>query len=131
MKPFHIINFIIIALLLSIICIAEEMTVSTSLRKVQDRCLKIERLVDENDTLQLAEIVLNVDNLEDNWRKSESKLCFMVNHKNIQEIGQEIAKAKQYIIKNNIEEFRVSIDLIKFYCHSYLHFMGANLHNVL
>ena len=55
----------------------------------------------------------------------------MVNHKNIQEIGQEIIKAKQYITENNVEEFKVSIELIKFYCHSYLHFMGANLHNVL
>lgn len=131
MKAFHYINFIIIALILVFICVSEELTVSSSLRDVQDRCLTIERIVDEEKTLKNSTLVLAVDNLEYNWTKSESNLCFMVNHKNVQEIGQEITKAKQYITEDNIEEFKISIELIKFYCHSYLHFMGANLHNVL
>ncbi len=131
MKAFHIINFIIIALLLTFICVAEELTVSNSLREIQDRCLTIERIVDDEGSLKNSAVVLAVDNLEYRWGEAESDLCFMVNHKNIQEIGQEIIKAKQYITENNVEEFKVSIELIKFYCHSYLHFMGANLHNVL
>ena len=131
MKAFHIINFIIIALLLVFICVAEEITVSFSLKDIQNRCLSIEKLVDEKGSLQNIEVVLAVDNLEFRWTEDESNLCYMVNHKNVQEIGQEIVKAKQYITEDNLEEFKVSIELIKFYCHSYLHFMGANLHNVL
>lgn len=131
MKAFHIINFIIIALLLVFICVAEEITVSSSLKDIQNRCLSIEKLVDEKGSLQNIEVVLAVDNLEFRWTEDESNLCYMVNHKNVQEIGQEIVKAKQYITEDNLEEFKVSIELIKFYCHSYLHFMGANLHNVL
>ena len=131
MKPFHIINFIIIILLLAGICVAEELVVSNSLRDIQSRSLEIELLIDEVDTLKTTEIVLAIDNLEDKWSKSESKLCFMVNHKNIQEIGQEIAKIKEYVASDDVDACRVSLYSIKFYCHSYLHFMGANLHNVL
>lgn len=131
MKAFHIINFIIIAILLVFICVAEEWTVSSALQDIQSRCLIIERIVEDDQTLQNVSVVLAVDNLEYRWSQEESKLCYMVNHKNIQEIGQEITKAKQYISENNIEEFKISIELVKFYCHSYLHFMGANIHNVL
>ena len=77
------------------------------------------------------DIVLSIDNLEYRWHKDEASLCYMVNHKSIQEIGQEIAKLKLYISGNDIEAFKVSLEEIKFYCHSYLHFMGANIHNVL
>ena len=131
MKIFHVINFIGIALILVAICLVEEFTVSSALENVQDRCFSIEKIIDEEKTLKNISLVLAVDNLEYNWLDAESKLCYMVNHKNIQEIGQEITKAKQYISEDNIEEFEISLELIKFYCHSYLHFMGANIHNVL
>ena len=131
MKAFHIINFIFILLLLAGICVAEEVVVSKSLQDVQDRCIKIERLIDDYKTLKTTEVVLAVDNLEYNWNKYEGDLCYMVNHKNIQEIGQEISKIKEYIASDDVDAARVSLYSIKFYCHSYLHFMGANLHNVL
>lgn len=131
MKFFHILNLVLIVILLVGICVAEEMVVSSSLSNIQDRCLYIEQIVEKNETLKTTDLVLAVDNLEDNWDKYESKLCFMVNHKNIQEIGQEIAKVKQYIATDDVGAFRVSIESIKMYCKGYLHFMGANLHNVL
>ena len=131
MKPFHIIYFVLIVLLLVGICLAEEITVSNSLRDVQSRAIEIEILIDESQTLKETEIVLAIDNLEDRWKNSESNLCFMVNHKSIQEIGQEIAKIKQYVASDDVDAAKVSLYSIKFYCHSYLHFMGANLHNVL
>jgi len=131
MKAFHIINFFLIFLLLAGICVAEELVVSNSLRDIQSRTIEIERLVDDYQSLKNTEIVLAIDNLEDKWTRYESNLCFMVNHKNVQEIGQEIAKIKQYVASDDVDACRVSLYSIKFYCHSYLHFMGANLHNVL
>ena len=131
MKVVHYINFILIILLLSFICIAEEIIVSNALEDVQNRCYKIEQLVDEIDGLKSQNIVLAMDNIEYVWLENESTLCYMVNHKNIQEIGQEIAKAKGYIAGNDVKEFKVCINTIIMYCHSYLHFMGASIHNVL
>ena len=131
MKVFHLINFALIFLLLIGICIAEDLLVSNSLSRVQSYCFEKEQVVDVKGNLKNMNVVLAVDNLELNWTEDEKNMCFLVNHKSIQEIGQEIAKLKLYIADNDVEAFRVSLDLIKFYCHSYLHFMGANLHNVL
>ena len=131
MKAFHIVNLLIIVLLLIGICVSEELVVSSSLSDIQDRCLYIEQIVEQDETLKTVDLVLAVDNLEDKWDKYESKLCFLVRHKNIQEIGLEIAKIKQYISNDDVGEFRVCVESIKMYCRGYLHFMGANLHNVL
>ena len=131
MKAFHIVNLLIIVLLLIGICVSEELVVSSSLSDIQDRCLYIEQIVEQDETLKTVDLVLAVDNLEDKWDKYESKLCFLVHHKNIQEIGLEIAKIKQYISNDDVGEFRVCVESITMYCRGYLHFMGANLHNVL
>ncbi len=131
MKFFHYMNFILIVILLVGICIAEDLVVSNSLRQVQTDCYEIESLLDSYDHLKNMDITLAVDNLEYDWTENEENMCFMVNHKNIQEIGVEIAKLKLYIASDDVDGFKVSIEQIKFYCHSYLHFMGANWHNVL
>lgn len=131
MKFFHYLNFILIIALLIVICVAEDVVVSNSLKEMQTMCYEIEALLDEKDDLKNMEMVMEIDNLEYRWTEDERNMCFMVNHKNIQEIGQEIAKLKLYIASNDIDAFRVSIQEIKFYCHSYQHFMGANWHNIL
>lgn len=131
MKALHYINFILIILLLVGICIAEEVVVSSSLQKAQTACLEIEQIIEDNNSLMTMEVVLAVDNLEYEWTENEKNMCYMVNHKNIQEIGQEIAKLKMLISDDDISNFRVSLQEIKLHCHGYLHFMGANMHNVL
>ena len=131
MKLFHYVNFIIIVLLLIAICITEELVVSNSLKEIQARCYEIEMTLAETDDLLNMDMTMQIDNLEYVWKEDEAAMCFLVNHKNIQEIGQEIAKLKLYIASNDVDAFRVSLEEIKFYCHSYLHFMGANVHNIL
>lgn len=131
MKFFHYINFILIVILLAGICVLEDVMVSNSLKEMQSICFEIEGKLENYNDLKNMNIVLSIDNLEYRWHKDEASLCYMVNHKSIQEIGQEIAKLKLYISGNDIEAFKVSLEEIKFYCHSYLHFMGANIHNVL
>ena len=131
MKFFHFLNFILIVLLLTAICVVEDVVVSSSLQEIQTKCFEIENRLTILDDIQNMEMTLEIDNLEYMWQEDEKAMCFLVNHKNIQEIGQEIAKLKLYIASNDVDAFRVSLEEIKFFCHSYLHFMGANLHNVL
>ena len=131
MKVFHYINFGLIFLFLIAICIIEEVYVSGSLKAVQNDCFKIEKQLEQEENINTMTMALLVDNLEYHWEKNESDLCYMVNHKSIQEIGQEIARMKAYIVTNDADALKVSVESIKYYCHSYMHFMGANLHNIL
>ena len=116
MKVFHYISFIVIILVLASLCVVEEMVVSTSLKEVQSACFEIERELAENENIKRMEVVLMVDNLEYMWTEDESRLCYMVNHKNVQEIGQEIAKLKMYIKEDDLQGFNVSLQQIEFFC---------------
>lgn len=131
MKVWHYINFILIAVFLVFVCFVEDDLVSKSLARVQTECFEIEKLVDEKENIKNMDIVMEIENLEYSWLHDESLMCYLVNHKSIQEIGQEIAKLKLYISENDVEAFKVSLSSIRGYCHSYLHFMGANFHNIL
>lgn len=131
MKIFHYINFFLIFILLVGICILEENLVSSSLIKVQNACYNIENAISDKESLRDMETVLLVDNLEFEWIEDESKLCYLVNHASIKELSYEISHLKSYLASDKLEDFKASLDAIKMYCHNYLHFMGANVHNIL
>ena len=131
MKIFSKVCLVLIFLFLVAMCIVEDYVASTALATVEDDCLRLEEMTANLDNIVTMEITLAVDTLEYNWTGNESKLCYLVNHKSIQEIGMEIAKLKVYQQENDVKEFRASLEAVKFYSHSYLHFMGANVHNVL
>lgn len=131
MRKFALINIVVIVCFLIGICIVEDLIVTQGVRRVSEDCLKIEELVEGRDDLRTMEITMAVENLEYRWKENESMMCYLVNHKSIQEIGVEIAKLKGYLENNEMNDFESSLDAIKFYSHSYLHFMGASLHNIL
>lgn len=131
MRKSVIVSVIFIFLFLVGICIFEDVVVTTSVKIVNEDCMKIEEMVEGLEDIRTMEIVMAVENLEYAWTKNEGNMCYLVNHKSIQEIGVEISKLKGFLENNELNDFKSSLDAIKFYSHSYLHFMGASLHNIL
>ena len=131
MRKSVIVSVIFIFLFLVGICIFEDVVVTTSVKLVNEDCMKIEEMVEGLEDIRTMEIVMAVENLEYAWTKNEGNMCYLVNHKSIQEIGVEISKLKGFLENNELNDFKSSLDAIKFYSHSYLHFMGASLHNIL
>ena len=131
MRKFAIVNIIIIFLFLIGICILEDAVVTNGVREVNIDCMAIEELVEHMEDVRTMEVVMAVENLEYSWKKNESMMCYLVNHRSIQEIGVEISKLKGFLENNELNDFKSSLDAIKFYSHSYLHQMGASLHNIL
>jgi len=101
------------------------------LSKVNEICYQIENAVESNQGIVNGEVASLVDNLEYVWKKRESSLCFMVNHKSIEQLGVEIVRLKTYIDEEEQIEFYVSLEMIKHYVETFQHFMGASFHNIL
>lgn len=131
MRVFSKIMLVLILLTLIAICVSEEIITSNAIVSINDDCFVLEEKIEGLEDIRTAEISLFVDNMEYDWIKDESNLCYLVNHKSIQEIGMELARMKNYLGENDVKEFKASLEAIKYYADSYLHFMGANLHNVL
>lgn len=128
---FQIISVVLIFGLLISICAIEDKLVRDALLNVEEYCYQIENAVQINGGIRNSEVNGLVENLEDKWFQDERNLCYVVNHKSIQEIGVEIIKLKSYIEEDDIKEFTVSLNLIKLYSEQYNHFMGANFKNIL
>ena len=127
---FKIVSVVVIVGILTAICVIEDRLVITSLEKVNDYCYEIEEVVKKNGIVN-GEVASLVDNLEYNWKENENVLCFLVNHKSIEQMAIEIVRLKTYIDEEEPIEFLVSLELIKHYVETFQHFIGANFHNIL
>ena len=121
---------VVFCLLVSISIIEDRFVVS-SLQEVKKYCYEIEKVTQERGGIVNGDVVSLVDNLEYCWKANESKLCFLVNHKSIEQLGLEIVRLKTYIDEEEEIEFFVSLEIIKHYVETYQHFMGASFHNIL
>lgn len=130
-EVFKLVSFLIIISLLVTICVTEDRLVSDSLMEVKDYCYKIEMAAEEAGGITCGDVASLVDNLECAWKKNEGKLCFMVNHKSIEQLGVEIVRLKTYIDEEEDVEFFTSLEIIKHYVETFQHFMGASIHNIL
>ena len=128
---FQLVSILVILAILITVSVVEDSLVSSSLSLVDEYCYEIEVAISENDGIKNSDVCTLVDNLEYSWFANEWKLCYVVNHKSIQEIGVEISRLKSYIEESDEKEFRASLELIKLYREQYEHFMGASLHNIL
>lgn len=117
--------------ILTAICVVEDRLVVNALDRVNRFCYEIEIAIENNGGIVNGEVASLVDNLEYNWNKDESNLCFVVNHKSIEPLGVEIVRLKTYIDEEEEIEFYVSLNIIKNYVETFQHFMGASLHNFL
>lgn len=127
---FKIISIFLIVCTLIAICVVEDRIIITSFEEVQRFCYEIEETAQKNGIVD-GEVSSLVDNLEYCWTVNESKMCFMVNHKAIEQMGIEIVRLKTYIDEDEPIEFFVSLELIKHYLETFQHFMGASFHNIL
>lgn len=113
------------------ICVLEDRLVKDALTVVNTRCYEIETAIEKNKGIVNGEVASLVDNLEYEWFKREQGLCFLVNHKNTEQLGVEIVRLKTYIDEEEEIEFYVSLNIIKNYVETFQHFMGASVDNIL
>lgn len=125
-----IVIFSIVGILIAL-CVMEDRLVIDSLERVNQYCYEIEDAIKRNDGIVNGEVASLVDNLEYTWKIDEGNLCYMVNHKSIEQLAVEIVRLKTYIEKDEPIEFYVSLEVIKSYVETFQHFMGASVHNIL
>ena len=128
---FRLISVFLLVAVLTFICVIEDRLVFSSLNAVNNYCYEIESAVDKNGGIVNCEVASLVDNMEYEWKENEKKLCFLVNHKSIEQLGVEIVRLKTYIDEEEPIEFYVSLDIVKNYVETFQHFMGASFHNIL
>ncbi len=128
---FKVVSVILLLGVIIGICVLEDHLVTSALAMVNNRCYEIEVAIQENDGIVNGEVASLVENMEYEWFQKERGLCFLVNHKNTEQLGVEIVRLKTYIDEEEEIEFYVSLNIIKNYVETFQHFMGASVDNIL
>ncbi len=128
---FKLVSFLLIVFVLVAVCVVEGRLVVGSLDAVNRYCYEIEEVAVKEGTIVNGQVASLVDNLEYCWKKNEGLLCYLANHKSIEQLGVEIVRLKTYIDEEEPIEFFTSLEIIKHYVETFQHFMGSSIHNVL
>lgn len=127
MKKFILIVFI---LFLTGLVVWEEITVHTVLSTIRDKAILLEDRVYELQNVDNDEIKNAVKDIENTWENYEDALCFLVNHKDIEDIGMELSKLRANCNVNQYEDFCSSLSVIIFFTEKYSHIMGISFQNI-
>lgn len=126
-------GFIIITLFILLLgcCITEEIVLQTNLESLHEQSLKLKNLVSESENVDSEEITNAILKLETFWNKTESYFCVVVNHINMEEVGEQVSKIKTLSSQNKKDELILELDLLIYYGESYEHILVPNIQNIL
>jgi len=128
-KRFYYILAIII--LLAGACICEQIMVDTYLGNMEEIVYNIIEEVENATDVSTPAIYNLIEDAEETWKGYEENFCFLVNYKDIEEIGVEFTKMKIYILENDVTELKASLAEVLYYTDSYHQIMGITLQNIL
>ncbi|MDD4251486.1 MAG: DUF4363 family protein [Candidatus ainarchaeum sp.] len=129
MNKRYIYIIIIISILIAI-CIAEQLLVNGYLSTMETKITDIIEYVGDSETIDTPEIYDMIVNLETEWDSYEGVLCFLVNLKDIEDIGIELTKMKIFIVEDSAIDFKASLSLLLYYIDGYYNLMGISFENI-
>ncbi|MDD2445448.1 MAG: DUF4363 family protein [Clostridia bacterium] len=125
------IYILIIIVLLVGFCIMEQLMVDNFLTSMETNIYNIMDIIEDEVDINTPEIYELVEETEEKWKGYENSLCYLINYKDIEEVGVEITKMKVYIVENQIVEFKSSLAQILYFTDSYRQVMSNSLHNII
>ncbi|MDD2227016.1 MAG: DUF4363 family protein [Clostridia bacterium] len=127
----RLVYILIIIVLLAGVCVWEQVMVEAYLSTMEEKVYNIIDVVEGKEDINTTEIYELVEDMEKEWDSYELNFCFLVNYKDIEEIGVEITKMKIYIVENDTTDFKASLAQILYFTDSYRQVMGIALDNIL
>lgn len=121
---------ILLALGLVGMVIAEQIYVADTLKYMQNETEQIKTTIFENENINTSFLIDKINLLDENWKKRENILCFIVNHKDMENVGEQIQKLKVLISQNKKEEAEYEAQLLVYYVDGYEHFIAVTFQNI-
>ena len=87
-------------------------------------------MYEENED-DITVIIPQLDKVQNKWKKNETILCFIYNHRDISLITDSLSKLSSYTRVNDYEDAYTEVRLLKEYTEKSPRIMNFNIHNVL
>lgn len=128
MKRILIIILITIILLTGIIW--EQIYINDSLNGLKNRTTNVYELITTNQTINTENIIDHVEELDEFWKDRENWLCLVINHKDMEKVGEQITKLTSLTRQNSKEDAEYEVELLKYYVEGYEHIMNLTFQNI-
>lgn len=125
----YIYVFIIVAILI-FVCVWEQLMITNYLSNMQTKITNVISIVEDENDINTTQIYGLVEDLENTWDGYQTALCYLVNLKDVEDIGIELTKMKIYIVENSVTDFKASLSLLLFYIDGYYNLMGISFQNI-
>ena len=121
---------IVIIMILIFVCIWEQIMVSNYLSNMQTKITNVISVVENEVDINNTQVYELVEDLETTWSGYQTALCYLINLKDVEDIGIELTKMKIYIVENSVTDFKASLSLLLFYIDGYYNLMGISFQNI-
>ena len=124
--------WIIILITLSLIglVIVEQIYVTNTIDFMKAQSNEILETIQTNENINSVDFINKINDLDEKWTKKESTLCLIVNHKDMEKVGEQIQKLKVLIVQNRKEEAEYEANLLVYYVDGYEHFISVTFQNI-
>ena len=80
--------------------------------------------------MNIEAISEKIEQFSENWSKKENILCLVINHNDLEKIGEQTEKLKVLVKQNKKEEAEYESALLYFFAESYEHIISASFQNI-
>ncbi|MGI5842280.1 MAG: DUF4363 family protein [Christensenellales bacterium] len=126
-------RFIVMAVILIFlvaVCVWEEMAIHQYLSSIETEIFALQTDVNNSESIDNNDFLFKVKNLQELWEEKEKAFCVVLNHKDVEVIGGEIARLMGAVIINNKDEFVLALTQLAFYINNLQHIMGLSTQNL-
>ena len=71
-----------------------------------------------------------VESLSNYWEEREKRICLFINHKDMEQIGEQIKKAQSYLEDDDRESALVEMKQFNYIVNSFKHISEFNIQNI-
>lgn len=121
---------ILITLGLISLVVIEQIYVNNTIEYMTTSSMEIYDYIQQNETINTEELIEKIDSLDTNWTEKENTLCLIVNHRDMEKVGEQIQKLKVLIRQNKKQEAEFEAKLLVYYVDGYEHFIAVTFQNI-
>lgn len=119
-----------IAVLLFSALIWEQVFINDSIGSLKTKCENVYNLVNTKEILNDSSTIDVINDLNTYWSDRESKLCLVINHKDMERVGEQIVKVLSLCKQNDKEQAKNEVELLKYYTDGYEHSIKLTFQNI-
>lgn len=108
----------------------EQIFINKTIVSMQEQTNSLHNLITSSEQVDTPEILTKLNSLQEYWSDKENTICLLINHKDIENIGEQIEKLVSACEHNNKEQSDLEVHLLKYYVEGSEHVLKVTFQNI-